>query len=155
MAYKDPDGRKKYYNEHKEEINRKAREKYASSPEKREDTRKRNKKRLENEDPRIIKSRSLKHYYGITIEDYDRMFEEQEGLCAICELPETRIIRNKVASLHVDHNHETGEVRGLLCSRCNVAIGMMKENPSLFVKAAEYLNNGTFSRLREIGQYIA
>ncbi len=61
----------------------------------------------------------LKHHYGLTPEDFDRMMLEQGGTCAICEQP----FANKPYEPHIDHCHETGEVRGLLCSPCNVALG--------------------------------
>lgn len=62
------------------------------------------------------------------------MHAEQAGLCAICH-GET----NGQGDLHVDHDHVTGKVRGLLCSRCNTGIGMMGDNTALLRKAIEYL----------------
>ena len=59
----------------------------------------------------------LKRTFGITVEEYDEMFRRQHGRCAICCRPPTEGI-----SLHVDHDHVTGEVRGLLCFRCNNAL---------------------------------
>lgn len=70
--------------------------------------------------------------YGIFQEDYDRMYEEQNGLCFIC---------NKDKTLVVDHNHKTGKVRKLLCSNCNSGIGRFEYDPSLFDKAKEYVLN--------------
>jgi len=75
--------------------------------------------------------------YGITEEDYQRMFDEQNGGCAICGGT-----KGKNGRLHIDHNHATGKVRGLLCSPCNVAIGMLRENPALFQKAQDYIARG-------------
>ncbi len=60
--------------------------------------------------------------YNITIRDYDEMFEKQNGVCAICGLPE--ITRR----LSIDHDHKTGRVRGLLCVGCNITLGHAKEN---------------------------
>lgn len=72
--------------------------------------------------------------YGITIETYDRMLQEQEGTCKICASPPgTR-------RLAVDHCHETGVVRGLLCYRCNIALGYFRHNDQLLQKAADYLS---------------
>ena len=65
--------------------------------------------------------------YGITEEDYDRMYKEQKGVCAICKKPETRQSKGKTTLLCVDHDHETGKVRGLLCHRCNTVIGMFTD----------------------------
>ncbi len=71
----------------------------------------------------------------MTIADYDRMFEAQNGVCAICDeaRPEER-------TLHVDHDHETGVIRGLLCFRCNNALGDFREQYQLFQRAADYLD---------------
>ncbi len=79
-------------------------------------------------------SRSYK--YGITPDQFKQMFETQQGKCAICnEEPKTK------RGLHVDHNHETGKVRGLLCHGCNVALGSFKEDIGLLNKAIEYLRS--------------
>jgi hypothetical protein len=77
----------------------------------------------------------LKRKYGMTIADYDRMFDAQGGVCAICgeARPEER-------TLHVDHDHETGVIRGLLCFRCNNALGDFREEYALFQRAADYLD---------------
>jgi Recombination endonuclease VII len=77
----------------------------------------------------------LKRKYGITIADYDRMFEAQNGVCAICGQP-----RPEERTLHVDHDHETGVIRGLLCFRCNNALGDFREEYELFQRAANYLD---------------
>jgi hypothetical protein len=67
---------------------------------------------------------NYKSKYGITIEDYDRMFEEQDGVCASCGQPETK---QSVKHFAVDHDHQTGAVRGLLCHRCNLALGVYED----------------------------
>jgi Recombination endonuclease VII len=58
--------------------------------------------------------------FGITIEEYDRMFESRSGLCEICGLTSNK-------RLAVDHDHVTGKVRGLLCGSCNMALGQLEE----------------------------
>ena len=75
----------------------------------------------------------LKHDFGLSLEDYSRVFTSQGGVCAICGSSPNGM------ALAVDHNHETGEVRGLLCSNCNVAIGLMKDDPGLLQKAIDYV----------------
>ena len=65
--------------------------------------------------------------YNITLEQYDKMAEQQKGLCILCGLPE---IGRRLA---VDHNHQTGKVRGLLCHQCNCCIGFI-ENKNLSIK---------------------
>ena len=81
-----------------------------------------------------IRRRHLKHLYNITLEQYDRMFERQNGVCAICDKPQL----NK--RLSVDHNHGTGKVRGLLCSRCNSLLGVI-ESGDFLDRAMKYLRN--------------
>lgn len=71
----------------------------------------------------------LKHTYGLTLEDFDAMVEQQGGRCAICHrVPPYRLC--------VDHDHEDGRVRGLLCVRCNSALGVFERNRQGF---ADYL----------------
>jgi hypothetical protein len=77
----------------------------------------------------------LKRTYGLTVEDYERMLAEQDGVCAICKQP-----RPENRTLHVDHDHETGEIRALLCFRCNNALGDFEEEYELFQRAADYLD---------------
>lgn len=72
--------------------------------------------------------------YGLSLEDYDRLHAEQGGVCAICGDEE-----KDGWSLSVDHCHSTGRVRGLLCRRCNVGLGLMRDRPDLLRLAADYL----------------
>lgn len=82
----------------------------------------------------------LKRYYGLTGEDYGRMLAEQGGVCSICSKPEIRLGPDgKPVPLHVDHDHETNEVRSLLCYKCNSALGSMEDNPANLRKAADYI----------------
>lgn len=74
--------------------------------------------------------------YGISIQDYNRMFEEQNGCCKICKTHQS-LMKKK---LHVDHNHKTGEVRSLLCHNCNLALGRFKEDPVIIAAALEYVS---------------
>lgn len=76
--------------------------------------------------------RKLKYRYGLTNEQYDEMLLVQNGVCAICGQTDKR------KRLAVDHCHDTGRIRGLLCSQCNVAIGAL-HNQDLLDNAAEYL----------------
>lgn len=79
----------------------------------------------------------LKARYGITVEQYEHMLNKQEYRCCICGIHNDDLSD----SLCVDHDHNTGEVRGLLCRPCNLAIGNMRDNPRLLKKAAEYLED--------------
>jgi len=81
----------------------------------------------------------LMRLYGITPAEYDAMFEAQDGVCAICLKPETMSIAGVKRSLCVDHDHRTGQVRGLLCAQCNFAIGKLDDDPNVILAAAIYL----------------
>jgi hypothetical protein len=72
--------------------------------------------------------------YGITVDDYNRMFEEQGGKCKICGTEEPKSRGNK--HFAVDHCHTTGQVRGLLCNVCNIAVGFYEKHSN---KVVEYL----------------
>jgi len=80
------------------------------------------------------KSRFLKWRYGITHYQYEILMLCQGGACIICGVQ----MENE-GDMHIDHDHETGEIRGLLSDRCNRGLGFFDENPSLLREAAEYL----------------
>lgn len=71
--------------------------------------------------------------YNLTLEDYERMYDEQNGKCYICNSNE------KI--LHIDHNHNTNVVRKLLCKKCNLAIGLAKEDVKVLENMIKYLEN--------------
>jgi hypothetical protein len=77
--------------------------------------------------------------YGLTREDYDEILRDQGGVCAICKAEPKPTKR-----LSVDHNHATGEVRGLLCTSCNHGLGNFRDKPELLRLAAEYLGTVPF-----------
>lgn len=81
-----------------------------------------------------MRRHSLKRDFGITPEQYEQMLTDQDGGCAICG---GQNIANK--RLAVDHNHVTGEVRGLLCHHCNAAIGHVEENVSRLLRMIAYI----------------
>jgi hypothetical protein len=87
----------------------------------------------------------LKHSYGITTKEYIQMLEDQHGVCACCGQAEKIITgRSKrsigtVPMLHVDHSHSTGAVRGLLCSSCNAALGLLSEDPDRVKLLLKYI----------------
>ena len=82
----------------------------------------------------------LKHRYGITVEDYERMLAEQGGVCALC--------RERPAE-HVDHDHLTGRVRGLLCFCCNQGLGNFRDRADVMRLAIAYLQENTWQKERE------
>jgi len=83
----------------------------------------------------------LKTRYGLTVETYDKMLREQSHRCAICGSQE-RQLHNATAKrtrLSVDHDHKTGKVRGLLCAKCNRALGVFQDDPNIVHAAYQYL----------------
>lgn len=87
--------------------------------------------RLEN--PEAKKRADYKGSTGISLEQYSRKLLEQKGGCAICNQPESG------RRLHVDHDHDTGEIRSLLCNRCNRGLGFFLDRADLTDKATDYL----------------
>ena len=87
------------------------------------------------------KTHELQRKFGLTQADYDLMLDSQGGVCAICNQPETRMKFGKPTQLAVDHNHENGQVRSLLCAKCNMGLGQFNDNPVTLRKAAFYLEN--------------
>ncbi len=87
------------------------------------------------------RSLMLRKKYGLTEADYATKLVSQNGVCAICHQPETAKRKGKPLPLVVDHDHKTGKVRSLLCSKCNAAIGMLCENPLHAIAAARYLES--------------
>lgn len=79
----------------------------------------------------------LKYLYGITADQFEALLADQGGVCAICGTSEWP--GSYRCTPHVDHSHETGEVRGLLCGDCNFGLGKFKDDPKLLRAAAEYL----------------
>ena len=84
---------------------------------------------------------AMTHKHGITREEYDEKLKAQNDVCAICGQAETRRNKNGVYRLHIDHDHETGRIRALLCHNCNAGLGHFKDDPKLLEAAAAYLRN--------------
>lgn len=78
----------------------------------------------------LNKNNRLKRLYGISLDDFERMVVEQDGKCAIC---------GSVEPLCVDHDHSSGQIRGLLCGRCNKGLGLLGDSLEGLLKAVEYL----------------
>ena len=90
-----------------------------------------------NMDIRVRRNAWLSWRYGICIEQYEQMLCDQEFGCAICSI---KFDEDKIKP-SVDHNHNTGRVRGLLCPQCNFLLGSAKEDARLMNKAIQYLDN--------------
>lgn len=90
--------------------------------------------------PLAWKESHLRQSFGISLNDYHNMVAAQGNKCAMCGEAETEMRGGEVKALAVDHNHSTGKVRGLLCSACNKAIGLLKEDRELFFAGVRYLD---------------
>lgn len=88
----------------------------------------------ENYDADRQRARTFLRKYGLTVADYDAMMLKQDGRCATCR---------QAAPLHVDHDHNTGRVRGLLCKGCNVALGMVRDDQDTLRSLIGYLDTHT------------
>ena len=97
--------------------------------------------RKNNKDKQKIINRrgSLKYNFGITLEQYDELLKKQKGRCAICDRHASSFDKN----LAVDHNHETQEIRGLLCSYCNHRLIGQHKDADLLRRMADYIEQGT------------
>ena len=95
--------------------------------------------RWKKSNPDKIKNNSLKRRYGVSLGLYNEMLAVQNDLCYICAQPETLKYKGKIRLLCVDHNHETGEIRKLLCDSCNQGIAKFKENIKYLDEAKSYL----------------
>lgn len=84
-----------------------------------------------------LRETNLKRSFGISLADYNKMFQEQNGLCLGCYRHQSQL----EITLNVDHNHETGIVRGLLCQNCNLVLGQAQDNPEILRRLADYLEN--------------
>ena len=98
---------------------------------------KRYKENYAHRDRDKVKNSWLKRRYGITLDDYNYMLQEQEGQCAICG-------KKQIESLYVDHSHITGEVRGLLCHKCNSVLGYVNDDVNILAKSINYLERITY-----------
>ena len=82
-------------------------------------------------DKKQARNRHLLGTYGITSEEFEAILARQDGLCRICG--------KATKQMHLDHCHKTGKVRSILCSRCNVALGMVSDDPKILLKMLDYL----------------
>lgn len=83
----------------------------------------------------VAQKNHLKRKYNISLEEYQSKLEKQNYCCALCGKTQ----EEEKSALCVDHNHETGQIRDLLCRVCNRALGLFKDDPELLKRAADYL----------------
>lgn len=91
--------------------------------------------RRENMTPARRRAAKIKYHYGISVEEWQEMFDSQNGLCKIC----SKSLEISGRGYATDHCHGSGEVRGILCGECNLGIGYFKDSPALLRSAALYL----------------
>jgi len=75
------------------------------------------------------------YHYGVTPEDYDKLYKKQNGCCALCGRHQSELTK----TLCIDHDHKTGKIRGLLCLSCNRGVGYLQDDAELCLKAYQYL----------------
>jgi hypothetical protein len=90
------------------------------------------KKKEKAKDPEAVREKYLKKTYNLSLEEYAKMLKEQNNVCWICK---------QKKSLVVDHDHDTGKVRGLLCNLCNTSLGGFKDSRDSLLKALDYLGH--------------
>lgn len=145
---KEREKSKIYYTKNKKEINKKRSIYNKNNREKNnlrvKSYRERNKesyqlkvKKYRSENKDVIKNKILKKKFNISLEEYNTMLQNQNHKCNICKTEKTELGR----LLCVDHCHETGIIRGLLCDRCNRGIGVFKDNVILLTEAIKYIKN--------------
>lgn len=96
-------------------------------------------KKWEQNNPDKRKNIQLRNNHGLTLDDYNAMLKNQRGVCAICGRPERIKHKEKIRDLAVDHNHQTGKIRQLLCGNCNYMLGHADENITILQNAITYL----------------
>jgi len=98
------------------------------------------KKSQRDKDQGRIRNAELQRKYGIALNDYQHLLEAQDGKCKICGSTDHRVKGGATEfSLSVDHDHGTGEIRGLLCQNCNSILGFAKDDISILERAIQYL----------------
>ena len=96
--------------------------------------------KVRSDSPDKTRARNLKARFDMSIEQYNVIFLKQKGKCAICHKAESsRDTNGKSKWLSVDHNHDTGAVRGLLCNACNTGIGKLGDSIHILLNAVQYL----------------
>lgn len=108
-------------------------------PEKRREYARQRHRRLNAANPDHYLNKHLLKHFGITLDEYRAMLDRQGGVCAICREPETMRINGDLLRLSVDHCHDTGKVRGLLCCKCNQALGCFRHDVDRMLAAVDYL----------------
>jgi len=123
--------KKAYYEKNKEEINLK-------------------KKAYREKNRDKIRAKELKRNFGIGLHEYNLMFTEQKGKCACCGIRQNELTMR----FAVDHDHDTGLIRGLLCGNCNTGIGKLGDNIEGLMKALNYLEKHELTKERKTNEHV-
>ncbi len=110
----------------------------------------RQKSRWESRSPKKRLEQHLKYKYGVTHQEFMDAWNSQGGECSICfdKLPDLMQYKNRRRGYAIDHNHETGKFRGILCLRCNSLLGMARESSRILASAIGYLEkNGSYKNI--------
>lgn len=135
MRAKGRETARRQHEARRDEINARRRARYASDPE----PHRARARQSSRQNPEGVMDRQYQRYYGLTLSEYEAMVAARGGLCDICHRPETMTQKGNVKRLSVDHDHDTGAVRGLLCSACNRALGFLGDDPERVAEAAAYI----------------
>lgn len=127
---------KAYYLAHKDEVLARNRAYQASH---KEDISKKTKAYLLTHTEERRQAKRL-YYYGISRASFNSILDEQGGVCGVCKKSHWG---GRHGTPHVDHDHKTGRVRGILCQKCNIALGMVDDNPSIARSLANYLERAS------------
>ena len=128
---------KRWYAANRDKAIAKAKEYYQQTRKRRLEVARINREALSPEERKLAtRKAALKRKYGLSLEDYERMFTAQEGRCFLCQSPAP-----KGRPLSVDHCHENDTVRKLLCEVCNRALGIIERDPEWVTRAVQYLNS--------------
>jgi len=133
---KHKDYHKNYYKENKDKVKKQAKGYYLKNKERlnercRKDYQKNKERYIERS-----KVARRKRLFGLTPDDYNNMFDKQQGCCAICGIHQSEL----KTALAIDHCHVTGQVRGLLCGKCNRALGLANDDIGILLTMVDYLN---------------
>jgi hypothetical protein len=118
--------------------NAKAREKRRQDPEKSREVSRKNMEKRRREQPQAVKQTKIRSTYQITDEQYESLLKRAKGKCELCG---TILTDDGPSREVIDHNHETGSVRGLLCNNCNMGLGYVADSGALLEQLAQYLEN--------------
>jgi len=86
-------------------------------------------------------NRYYKRKYNIGLKEVRAMYDEQNGTCAICKTVGFKMLDSHMSGMNLDHCHDTGKVRGLLCHNCNRGLGLFQDDPTLLDSAAVYIRS--------------